>query len=419
MASPTASDSGSFRDLAAIVASLTLVQAAAAGIGLVVPLLLRAAGASSLVVGLVTACYMAGFLIGARLAPARIGLIGHIRAFVMFAALAGFAALIFHASGGALWLALVELLLGMAVAGLYATGESWIADAAPASGRGRIIGLYYLIAKLGVMAGPFLVAASAPGAPSAFMTVAALFCLAILPVAATSRLEPQAPSSAPFGVGDLWRAAPASVQAALVAGAVNGAVLQLYPVYMAGMAAGGVAAIAAFNAAVQGGALAVQWPAGLYSDRTDRRLVIALLALLGAAASLVLLLFGEMLPLALLIAVGALWGGGSLTFYGLAVAHAADRAPEGQAANAIAGLLMVWGSGAVAGPVVAGALMTTPLGPSALFAMAAALLALLALAMVYRRATAGPIAAAEKEPFAPVSATSVGIAELDPRGYEE
>lgn len=405
------------RDLWAIVAALALVQAAMAAIGFAIPLWLGAAGASSFAIGIVASCYMAGFLIGARLAPERIAGLGHIRAFIFFAAIAGLAMLGFFAAGpGVAAIAVIELALGLAIAGLFATGESWIADAAPAAGRGRIIGLYYLIAKTGVMAGPFLVAGFAPGAAAGFMVMAALFFLAILPVATTAQAEPVPHPPDAFGLRELWREAPASLQAALVAGAVNGAVLQLYPVYLAGIApAAGLAAVAAFNAFAQIGALATQWPAGLYSDRMDRRLVIAWLALFGALAALLLALLGGVLPVVLLLLLAGLWGAGSLSFYGVAVAHAVDRAGEGKATHAIAGLLMAWAFGATLGPVTAGALMSAAAGPRGLFGLAAVLLGLLALAMVYRRATHKPSPASEKEPFAPVSATSVNIAEFDPR----
>lgn len=405
------------RDLWAIVAALALVQAAVAAIGFAIPLWLAATGSSSFQIGIAASCYMAGFLIGARLAPERIAGLGHIRAFIFFAACAGLAMLGFYAVGpGFLAIAVVELALGLAIAGLFATGESWIADAAPETGRGRIIGLYYLIAKLGTMAGPFLVAGFAPGAAAGFMAMAALFFFAILPVATTSQAQPVPHPGGVFTLRDLWREAPASLQAALVAGAVNGAVLQLYPVYLAGIApAAGLAAVAGFNACAQIGALATQWPAGHFSDRMDRRLVIAWLSLFGAAAALVLALLGDSLPVSLLLLLAALWGAGSLSFYGIAVAHAVDRAGEGKATHAIAGLLMAWAFGATLGPVTAGALMSAAAGPRGLFVMAALLLGLLALAMVYRRLTHRLSRALEKEPFAPVSTTSVNIAEFDPR----
>lgn len=406
---------GRIRDLGAIILALTLVQMAVAGVGLFVPLLLAGQGESSFVIGIVTAAYMLGFLVGGRLAPGRIGLIGHIRAFVLFAALAAIGCLLFHLAASALWIALVELLIGFGVASLFATGESWIADAAPENRRGRVISAYYLIAKIGVMAGPMAVSATTVETGGVYMLLAGLFCLAILPVAATEQVQPDLPSTEPFGIVALWHAAPAAVQAAFVAGVVNGAVLQLYPLYVgAVLPENGLFAIAAFNAVAQIGALAMQWPAGVVSDRIDRRKVIGRLALVGALASGALAMFGEELGLIPVLGLAALWGMGSLTYYGIAVAHAADRAGPGQAAKAIGGMLIIWASGAVAGPIVAGALMSAALGPAGLFWLSAGALGLLAGAMFVRRVTDHG-APPEKEPFAPVSATSVGFAEIDPR----
>ncbi len=407
---------GSLRDLWAIIAALTFVQTAVAATGFVIPLLLSGNGQSSFVIGLVTACYMIGFLAGARLAPARIGIVGHVRAFALFGAAASLACLCLYVSFSPFWTALVELLLGISVAALFATGESWVTDAAPEESRGRVLSIYYLFAKLGTMAGPFVVSFSVLHTGGAFMLLAGLFCAAILPITITRQVEPDPPSAAPFGIRDLWRAAPASVQAAFAAGAANGAVLQLYPIYMLAITPGvGEIAIAAFNGIAQIGALLVLWPAGSWSDRADRRNVIAVLAALGALASLSLGLLGAMLPVWLLLGLAALWGAGSLNFYGIAVAHAADRAGPGQGPKAIAGMLMVWASGAATGPVIAGLLMSVALGPSGLFAVPAVLLGLLSLSMLLRQTVSGKVAPNSKGTFAPISTTSMGIADLDAR----
>ena len=84
-----------YRNVLAVVAALTLVQAATAGLLVLVALTLKDAGASNLAVGAVASGYSCGFILGALLSPWEIARVGHIRAYALFAAVAAIIALTF------------------------------------------------------------------------------------------------------------------------------------------------------------------------------------------------------------------------------------------------------------------------------------------------------------------------------------
>lgn len=410
-----------YRNITAVVAALALLQAATGAISVVGPLTLIAQGASTLTIGAIASSYALGFMLGARLAPAEIRQIGHIRAFAAFAAIGSLAAAGLHVSGHTAWWMLMQSLIGLSVAGLFASGESWIAGAAPAARRGAVLGFYLVTSKIGFMIGPFLAAHTTPGSAAGFLLVSALFTASLIPVSATRRAEPPAPSAEPFGPIRLWQTAPSAVIAAFIAGVVNGAVLQLYALFITGLSPDSVAGMAAvFNAAMMAGTVLAQWPAGMISDHFDRRIVIAVLAVISGLAAGLLALFALQLPLALVFVLAALWGAGSLSFYGIAVAHAADRAEPGQAANMMSGILILWATGSMIGPALAGGVMNLA-GGGGLFLFAAAGLFVLAAAMLYRRAGVQQVADIEKGEFAPSTATSVSVADLNPmtEGDEE
>lgn len=406
-----------YRNAAAVVLALTLMQAGLGALSVVVPLALSHAGASAAAIGVVIAGYAGGFLLGAFAAPRVIREIGHIRSFAACAALAAALTLLLYADVHVIPWTLIQAGLGLCVAGLLTAGESWIADSAPTERRGALLGFYLVAAKIGLIAGPFLIFSGAPGAAGGFMVAGGLLALSLAPVAATKRAQPAPPSAEPFGPLRLWRMAPAAFMGAFIAGACNGSVLQLYSIYAERLTPGQPnAAAAAFNAALALGAMLAQWPAGLFSDRIDRRLVIGALAAAGAGASVALALSPAGAPGTLVLALAFAWGAGSLSFYGVAVAHAADRAGPGETTGMISGILIVWAIGAIVGPVAAGAVMSTPLGSSGLFWYAAATLVVLALAMVRRRAAKAAVEPGDKSAFALSPTTSLAYAELDPRG---
>ncbi|MGE3143690.1 MAG: MFS transporter, partial [Hyphomonadaceae bacterium] len=302
---------GDYRNVAAIVAGLGILQAGTSALGAFAPLTLLARGESAMGVAIVSASYAAGFLIGALRATASVRAIGHIRAFAGFAAAATiFVLALYQFAHLWAWMA-VQACIGICVAALLTTGESWIADVAPRERRGAIVSFYLVISKVGQILGPIALIGMAPAHPSAFMAIGAALAGSLIPVCATRRTQPQAPSVQPFGVREAWATAPAAVLASFAAGAVNGSVLQLYPLYaVEDVATANFFRTASLNAALALGALVAQWPAGWISDRRDRRVVIAALAALGAGVALALGLLRDSAPWAALLALAALWGAG-------------------------------------------------------------------------------------------------------------
>ena len=421
MKAPTtlATGTDSYRNVAAIVLALAVMQTAVGALSVVGPLTLLSQGAAPLKIGAIVSSYALGFLLGARLAPGEIMPIGHIRAIAGFAAAASLGAAALYISGAMAWWMLVQFIIGVSVAGFLASGESWIADAAPSQSRGAILGFYLVTSKLGFMAGPFLVAGAPAGTATGFLIVAALLTASLIPVCATRRAEPAPPTAKPFSPFKIWNFAPSAIIAALISGIVSGAVLQLYAVFIQDFAGDSVTRTAAlFNAAMIGGSVIATWPAGLLSDRIDRRMVIAGLALTSGAAALVLALFGTLLPPLAIFAIAGLWGAGALSYYGIAVAHAADRAPEGQATSMMSGILMVWGLGSMIGPLAATSVMSF-VGPSGLFLFAAIALFSLTGFMLIRRTGTAPVRSEDKADFEPTATTSLAVVELTERAEDD
>src|SRR5262249_3001309 len=140
------------------------------------------------------------------------------------------------------------------------------------------------------------------------------------------------------------------------------------------------------------------------------RLVIAGLTGLAALSAFVLALFPT-LPLWVAVFVFMLWGAGGLSFYGIAVAHMADRAAPGKLAQSAAGVLFVWAGGSVLGPVLQGPLVDW-FGPSGMFWFAGACAALITAAMFWRRRSREASEQSSKEEYVPEVGASVAAAEI-------
>jgi len=239
------------------------------------------------------------------------------------------------------------------------------------------------------------------------MIAAALAALSMVPLCFTSAAQPDPPKAQPLALVEQFAIAPAAVIGCFGAGLVNGGVLALAPLYAAEHY--GPSAAAEFYSAAFTGSLLLQWPAGRLSDRMDRRLVIAALASLAAVAAFALAVWsGQLLSWSATL-LFFIWGAGALSFYGIAVAHMADRAEPGKLAQSAAGLLFVWAAGSVIGPLILGPLVDW-FDVAGMFWFAGGAALFVAFAMFWRRSTRrGPVT---KEEYAPQLGTSVAAGEI-------
>jgi MFS family permease len=229
----------------------------------------------------------------------------------------------------------------------------------------------------------------------------------MVPVCFTAAEQPDPPKAQPLALVEQFATAPAAVIGSFGAGLVNGGVLALAPLYAAQHYGPGAAA--EFYSAAFIGSLLLQWPAGRLSDSVDRRLVIAALTLIAALSAFALALWSGRLTHFAAVALFFVWGAGALSFYGIAVAHMADRAEPGKLAQASAGVLFVWAAGSIIGPLIMGPLVDL-FDVAGMFWFAGLAAIVVTGAMFWRRNTReGPVS---KEEFSPQIGTSVAAGEM-------
>jgi MFS family permease len=332
-------------------------------VGVATPLRARMEGFPDLTVGLLGSVYFAGMLAGTLAAPAIIRRGGHIRAYAAFVALAVTSVILMPVMVFPLaWLA-CRALIGFVFAGLYAVIESWINAKATNSNRGALYALYQIANFVASASGQLALKPLGPDGFSSFAVAGALLALAIVPMAMTSVDPPAQPRSVRPRLVWLIRLAPISCFAGLAAGAANGALFALGPVFAVeiGMTPSGVPLFT--SSVVLGSALGV-FPIALISDRVDRRLVMAAVMIAGAACEFALSRMAA--PGVWLIVLGFLVGLTTYSLYTLAVSLANDDSAAHDLVFISVGLLFIYCVAAIAAPAVASVLMKD-FGPQILF----------------------------------------------------
>jgi MFS family permease len=195
---------------------------------------------------------------------------------------------------------------------------------------------------------------------------------------------------------DLYHDTPLGVVAITLSGLISAIIFSMGPVYarLSGLETKNVATFMAVSILA---AVVTQYPVGRLSDRIDRRTVIAGICTCAMIVAGSIVAFPQM-PHALFLTLAALFSGFALTLYSLSVSHVNDKLEPAQMVAASSSLLLLNGSAAVAGPVLAGSLIAA-FGPPAYFATLAALTGTLAIYDLWRKSRRRPVPPSQKGPF--------------------
>jgi MFS family permease len=347
-------------------------------------------------IGIVMSCYYVGFLFGTTIAPRLIQHVGHVRVFAAFAAVAAAATLFQAVFVHPVPWAVMRLLTGMCFAGIYVVAESWLNDRATQATRSRLLAIYMVVLYGGLGAAQFLLVVSNPATDTPFMLVAALICLAIVPLVLSAHAAPVVVMPRGVRYRDLYRLSPLGVVAVAMSGLMSAMVFSLGPVYarLSGMDNTGIATFMAGNILA---GVVTQYPIGSLADRLDRRAVIAGVCAVATALSVSMVAWTDM-PRALLLVMSALVSGLVLTIYSLGVSHVNDRLEPAQMVAASSALLLLNGAAAVIGPILGGSLMGR-YQASAYFATVATLTGALTVYCLWRKSRRAPVPREQRGPF--------------------
>ncbi|WP_300581862.1 MFS transporter [Marivita sp.] len=337
-------------------------------------------GFSSVEMSLVMSAYFAGFLLASRVTPDMIRRVGHVRVFAALGSFVSAALLLFPTIQDPIAWIIGRVVIGFCFCGVYVTAESWLNNASTNETRGQALSAYMIVQMLGIIIAQGLLVVPDPSGYLLFVIPSVLVSIAFAPILLSISPTPAFESTKRMTLVELYRTSPLGCVGMFLMGSVFAAQFGMAAVYATG-AGLSIGQIPIFTAAFYVGALIFQYPVGWLSDRFDRRVLIALSALIAGLASLMGMFFGG--NFYVLVAAAFLIGGLSNPLYSLLIAYTNDFLEHEDMAAASAGLLFVNGVGAIAGPVIIGYAMQI-MGPPGYFILLAFVLLALTGYAFYR-----------------------------------
>ena len=399
---------------ALILGSASLMMAGGLN-GLILPLRGSEEGFSTFSLGLLGTGWAIGYMGGCLAVPRLVRRAGHIRTFAVMAACASasvlLSILILHPSA---WIPL-RALAGFSFAGAAMIVESWLNERTEASYRGRVFGAYTMVNLLATTAGQMLVITGDPNGYGLFVVAALLYTFSLVPSALTRTEQPQPLVETSLDIPKLFRNSPIAVIASFLIGIANSSFGTLGVVFGEAIALD-IPSIALMMSLSLLAGSALQIPVGMISDRFDRRLVLIGLAVFAACVDLFFIIFRPD-SASVVIPAAALFGGAIYAMYPVIVAHAYDHAEPGDYLKISGGLLLMFGAGGIAGPLLAGAIMAINASIGLFVTTLAAHLALSGYAF-YRMKQRPAVTGSGKTGFVglpPERLSTPGSAAFDPR----
>ena len=347
--------------------------------------------------------YFIGYFIGANMVPNLVSKVGHISVFAAFASIASLSALVHAVFIDPYVWTMSRFLTGFSMIGIFIIVESWLNDRATNKTRGKVLSLYMLVTYLGMSMGNLLLNVSSPKNYEPFIMISLLFSVALVPILLTKRKPPKFKKTSSIKIKELFKISPFGSFSTFCSGFIFSAMLTMLSVYAVTMNLSVFEISVLLVGVTLAGAL-FQWPIGSLSDNYDRRLVIigcclfasifTILSIFYSGLSFNNLLAEEMLRFNYFsIGTGMnktklfifiiLLAGMILPLFSLNLALVNDYIPKEKFVAAGGGLNIIFGLGAIGGPIICSVLMSF-LGPNGFFIHLLFFLLIISLFGVFR-----------------------------------
>ena len=318
--------------------------------------------------GSVMSGYFIGYFFGANTIPKLVGKVGHIRVFAAFASMASLSILLHAVFVNPVIWTLGRFITGFSIVAIFIVMESWLNDRANNRTRGQLLSIYMFITLIGLSLGTLLLNFSSPEKYEPFILISLLLSSALIPILLTKRKAPKFKKLGYIDIKGLYKTSPLATVSMFCTGLIHSALFSLGAVYAAAMNFSIFEiSVLLFLVTVSGGLF--QWPIGYYSDKSDRRIIIifctffsalfCLLAIYASGTSLQNMYLATSVGIdkIMFFMYVALYAGMAIPLFTLNLAYVNDYIPKEKFVAAGGGMQIIFGMGAMAGPILCSLIM--------------------------------------------------------------
>lgn len=372
------------RQLVNLIAAASAVTVFGFTLGLMFPLLsliMEARGVDADMIGYNAAMQPLGIVLSVFTIPPLVRRFGAKRVVIAAAMLTATVILAYPFAPVFWWWFALRILHGFFVSTLFAISEAWIVRFAEGPYRSRLLAVYTSVLAASFGGGPALISLTGIDTALPFVIGALILLAATIPIFFVRDEAVDSADEDPLSVLGFARKAPILLAAVAMFAVIDAANLGFLPVYGVKKGMDQETAALALTCFIIGNTV-LQFPIGWLADHVRKRAVMAGCGVVTAAASaLIPASFGTPFLWPVLLVAGAASAG----IYTVALAELGERFSGHELVTGTASFSTAWGSGALAGSLIAG-WSIAGLGPDGLPYTMAAVFAVFLLAMFTREA---------------------------------
>jgi len=322
-----------------------------------------------LATGAMMSGYFIGYFVGANTIPELVSRVGHIRVFAAFASMASLSILIHAIFVDPIVWTIGRFMTGYSLVAIFIVMESWLNDRATNRTRGQLLAIYMFLTFVALASGSLLLNFSSPEKYEPFILVSLLLSFALVPILLTKRKAPKFKKIGYLKIKDLYKISPLGSVSMFCNGFIHSAIFTLTAVYAALMNFTIFEiSLLIFLVTFAGGLF--QLPIGYFSDQSDRRVIIIFCTFFASIFSILLIISSGMslenmylatnvgMDKIMFFVYAVLYAGVALPIFSLTLAYVNDYIPKEKFVAAGAGMQVVFGVGAIFGPISCTLLMT-------------------------------------------------------------
>tara|TARA_Y100000590_G_scaffold65887_2_gene71202 strand:- start:957 stop:2195 length:1239 start_codon:yes stop_codon:yes gene_type:complete len=301
-------------------------------------------------IGIITAGFYLGYLVGSIILPLFLKRVGHIRVFAALASLASVAILLHTIILNPTTWFFFRILTGLSIAGIYIIMESWLNDQSSNESRGQILSIYMIVTFSFAGMGQLLLNLSDPMKVNLFILVSILLSISLVPILLSVTQAPSFESPKKMSLKELYIISPLGFVGALITGLTHGTIFGYGAVYATAKNLN-TFEISIFMVIITAFGALSQWPIGYLSDKIDRRIILIGVTLIASILSIVIIITSYF-SLIIFLVILAIYSSMCLPMYSLCVAHTNDFLNSDEIVSATAAIAILIGIGAILGPII-------------------------------------------------------------------
>ena len=313
---------------------------------------LEALGTDHMIIGVISAAFYAGIILGVFLIEPFIMKIGHIKAYSSIAALLATTSIVQGLHFDLISWAILRLISGCCTAGIFIIVESYLVYLSRENNRGKILSIYMIALYCSQALGQQLLKIDVLQQTDLFAISGFFTAISIIPISMATTINHKIKNKSKLNIIKIWKFSTMGTITCFIGGILQGSINLIFPAFLHDINynLSGIANIMFMT--IMGGML-LQYPVGYALDKMTKSTLLLIVAICTLVNSYALSYFAFSTYNNIFMLLSFLLGGLTFSTYTIGISIATENINKDDSIAIVKGMLLSYSVGATIGPLTA------------------------------------------------------------------